>query len=429
MKKVLILSYFFPPCNLTASGRISSWQQYLPLNGIYPIIITRNWTGSEKNDSDRLESSGTVEKHLKLNDSEVYYLPYKASRRDVAFVKGQQSFFYKILSKILTFSNLWLQNIFVKTIPYYNIYVKAKEVLRNDSTIQTLIISTNPFEQFYFGYLLKKEFPNLTWIADYRDDWTTNELKEKNSILAKALNKYHQYFEKKWLKKASIITSVSELYVNKLSKLHQKNTQLIMNGFKDNIESISPKVGFKNFTIIYSGTIYEKQNFDFFFQSVFNLCNEKNTEQIDVLFIGSNESLPSGFFDKFLKLKPENLNIEITNRVSWEESIAYLKAADLLFLSSYGNVKGIPTSKLYDYIACQKPILLCPSDQDIMQKIIKETETGKACVNNEEAYNFIKLVYEKSYNHKPNLSNIAQYATKNQVAKLAELIKSDLLIN
>ena len=43
MQKVLIISYFFPPCNLTASQRVVSWAKYLHKSGYYPIIITRKW--------------------------------------------------------------------------------------------------------------------------------------------------------------------------------------------------------------------------------------------------------------------------------------------------------------------------------------------------------------------------------------------------
>ena len=43
LKKVLVLSYFFPPCNLTASQRSLGWAKYLNKFGFYPIFITRNW--------------------------------------------------------------------------------------------------------------------------------------------------------------------------------------------------------------------------------------------------------------------------------------------------------------------------------------------------------------------------------------------------
>lgn len=43
MKKVLIISYFFPPCNLTASQRSMGWARYLREQGWDPIVVTRNW--------------------------------------------------------------------------------------------------------------------------------------------------------------------------------------------------------------------------------------------------------------------------------------------------------------------------------------------------------------------------------------------------
>ena len=43
MENVLIISYFFPPCNLTASQRAFNWAKYLKEFGYNPIVITRKW--------------------------------------------------------------------------------------------------------------------------------------------------------------------------------------------------------------------------------------------------------------------------------------------------------------------------------------------------------------------------------------------------
>ena len=53
MKKILIISYFFPPCNLTASQRVSSWAKYLNKSGYYFLDIPK-----EKSFSNRL--AGTI---------------------------------------------------------------------------------------------------------------------------------------------------------------------------------------------------------------------------------------------------------------------------------------------------------------------------------------------------------------------------------
>jgi hypothetical protein len=63
---------------------------------------------------------------------------------------------------------------------FNNLYFFADEFLKNHKDINKVIISGSPFEQFYFGYLLKIKHPHIMWYADYRDDWNTSELKDKN---------------------------------------------------------------------------------------------------------------------------------------------------------------------------------------------------------------------------------------------------------
>ena len=43
MKKLLIISYFYPPANFVGAQRTAAWAKYLHEYGYYPIIITRQW--------------------------------------------------------------------------------------------------------------------------------------------------------------------------------------------------------------------------------------------------------------------------------------------------------------------------------------------------------------------------------------------------
>ena len=80
MQKVLIISYFFPPCNFVGGERTSFWAENLSKFGFYPIVITRNWN----------ENQITITEKVKKNNfsillekkHEIYYLPFKLSIRD-----------------------------------------------------------------------------------------------------------------------------------------------------------------------------------------------------------------------------------------------------------------------------------------------------------------------------------------------------------
>lgn len=423
MQQVLIISYFFPPCNLTAANRIGSWVKYLPESQIAPIVITRNWTGNEITEQDRLSKSGDTLRIVKNENSEIHYLPYIPTFRDKVFINSGKSKFFSYLSKILTLVQLIFQNLFVSAISYNNIYYHAKKVLQENSEIKSFIISGNPFEQFYFGYLLKKEFPNIKWIVDYRDDWTTNKLTERSS-LQKLINKYNQYFEKKWIAKADNLTSVSVEYCNRLTTLHQKKCHLLMNGFNTEIYNIKPVLKDNNdvFQFAYSGTIYPNQDFTLILNAISKIAETNPKIKFKIIFIGSKNHLPSSFTAKLSSYNISNLEIELTNRLKWAKNISYLKSSDVLLLSSYGNLKGIPSSKLFDYIACQTPILLAPSDNDIMQEIIEETETGYAVCTEKEIIKIISNIISQEILFQPKLDEIEKYSSKKQTQNLMSLI-------
>lgn len=69
---------------------------------------------------------------------------------------------------------------------------------------------------FYFAQKLSKQF-NTPWIADYRDPWTTNEKRSPNLFL----KKWNNFVERKLLKSATCITTVSE-FVKTLVQANQE---------------------------------------------------------------------------------------------------------------------------------------------------------------------------------------------------------------
>ena len=85
MREVLIISYFYPPCTLTAAQRPAGWLKYLPQFGYKPIVITRNWDVTLSKPEDQLKNAGSQLYIEKSETHEVHYLPYRASLRDRLF--------------------------------------------------------------------------------------------------------------------------------------------------------------------------------------------------------------------------------------------------------------------------------------------------------------------------------------------------------
>ncbi|NRA10934.1 MAG: hypothetical protein HRT57_03140, partial [Crocinitomicaceae bacterium] len=111
MKKVLIISYFYPPANFVGGERTAAWAKHLADNDIYPIIITRQWNDNQKDLTDHvLENDLQIEK---FDHCEIIRLPFKKSLRD----RLSKYPWLKPLQKALTLKELIFSNFFISSLP------------------------------------------------------------------------------------------------------------------------------------------------------------------------------------------------------------------------------------------------------------------------------------------------------------------------
>lgn len=420
MKKVLILSYFAPPCSLTPSNRISGWIENLNSFGYYPVVITRHWNKEISSPEDALRKTNS-EISIQYHDThEIHYLPYKAGFGEWIFhkLKGSK---LQFLSKIVTLFQLIFENYSIKVIPHRNMYKHAFQVLKQSKEMRTLIISANPFNQFHFGYKLKKHFSDLKWIADYRDDWTTTELESFTGIKS-IVHRLQQKSEKKWVGTASHITSVSTHYVEKISLFTGVSGSVILNGFSSLIPSNTPTK--KVFSLVYNGSLYPTQNIEDFLEVFKQIVDETETE-IHMHFPGI--AYNKGQLHRITKtMLGYEKYYTATERISKQDVIQIQQQSDLLVMISHSGLKGIPSSKLYEYLSVQKPILLFPNDKDIIEETILKTNTGYITNDSNELKKTLLELIKKKNQHESiyhGIENtIQEYSTYNQTKQLSQLL-------
>lgn len=425
MKKILIISYFFPPCNLTASQRVFSWAKYFHQFGYYPIIITRRWD-NEILKMDDINKPTPAEKIIEKYDTyEVHYMPYTGNLRD-KLMQLQPNLFFKIARKFLSFAEQITQFFWLKTNPYNNIYFEAEKIIAAEN-IEQLIISANPYPSFYFGYLLKKKFKNLKWYADYRDDWNT-KLLAKDSLQRKLFNWYESIFEKKWLHTAHSFFAVSDFITEKISGFIHLKGYTIGNGFYEEDYFNLPEVENKNeFIITYTGQLYGEQDFSIFISAFKKAVDEfKNQIQLKLNFVGI------GLFETDKKYLQQLLSgyescFEILPRTSKAECIKIEDGSDALLMVAYGNLKGIPASKLYQYLGHKKPIIVCPTDDDIIQKTVTDCGVGWVAKNETDAFDVLKNLIHQKINGTLK-SNTVQKINTFEIEKLSRRLQAKKLI-
>ncbi len=424
LKKILILGYYFPPSSMPASLRLLGFARYFHRHGYYPVIVSRKWEnhGSRIYDS-FIQTKKNID-YIKTSDYEAYLLPYNPSLRDRFFVKYPKHKYYSIIRKILTFT----ENLFTGLLNYFysynNIYRFSAELIANKKEdYHTIIASGNPYLLFRFAKKLSFKY-KIPYILDYRDDWNTNQLNRPQSLVQRITFLYTSWLEKKWIKNALFFSTVSKKYKERIEKFTSKKGIVVMNGFfelpkQSTIERADPRL-----TFLYSGTLYKGQDVDFFL-SAFSSFVMQYGNVARVLFVGA------GFDEEqkqMLNKYEVSDSIYILPRVSSEEMHKIYEQTDVFLQFAYSNYKGIPSTKIFEYLSYQKPILLCKSDHDILEKLLTETKTGYIVEDKEMTLKTITGFYLKFKTNQFDsfdfdISKINKYSREYQVANFAEAFK------
>lgn len=387
MKKVLIISYYFEPCSLTASQRTTFWAKNLSSFGYHPIIITRNWNTNISKPEDVFQNEKNEYSYKKTKTYEIHYLPYIQSLRDRILLSKNKNIFLSLLQKILTFKDL-IKIHFSKNVHPINSFLEQTEKTIKKEDIHGIIISGAPFDFFKIGYLINKKY-KTTWIADYRDDWSTNEVLTY-SFFQKIVLQLSKKSEQKWISTASAITSVSDHYTNKISKFNNKIGYTIENGFSDYIKN--PVIESEHFIVLYNGTLYKSQPIEPFMDAFIKFSSDKNNIKLKFIGAGFDEEQKERLLNYSFELKDKLI---ITDRVEKEKIIEEQKKASILLMFSHKNCKGIPSSKLYEYFSFGKNILSFPKDYDIIDEKLNDYELGYTAENEMELLKYLNEKYKE----------------------------------
>lgn len=356
--------------------------------------------------------------HEKNENYEVYYLPYKGNLKDQLLVKSGKNR-WVFLRKILSFSELVLQNFFVRAIPYSNLYYFSKKLIKTEN-FQLIISSGKPYILFKICKILNRKF-KIPWIADYRDPWSTHPWFVNRGILSVL----DRHFEKKWVGSASAITTCSQLWSKEIGSFVKRPAYAVYNGYEE-FEEMNITTENDFFTILYNGSLYDDQRIELFAGAFKEFLNDGKTKKVKLYFHGlsidpTQRERISGLFGTVKEY------YEITERIEKSALVPMMKQAQLLLLIGHRNIKGWYPIKVFDYLSVQQPILLCPSDDDVLEKIITETRSGYVLNDKESIVRLLNEMYDKWEKGQPSKLDIEQskilyYSRENQAKRLAEIV-------
>ncbi|MGL4582851.1 MAG: glycosyltransferase family 4 protein [Flavobacterium sp.] len=426
-KKVLIISYYWPPAGGPGVQRWLKFVKYLPSFDIEPIVYVPDnpsYPLIDTNNKSEVDPSIIV---LKQPINEPYRKARLVSGKNTDTLsagiipdKKKQTFTDKLL--------LWVRGNFF--IPDARVsWVKPSvaylaDYLKQNKDIETVITTGPPHSMHLIGMALKEQL-NLQWIADFRDPWTTigyhKELKLNESSTAK-----HLELEKEVLNKADQIIVTSKTTKKEFQEKTSKPITVITNGY--DITSLGKIPLDEKFSLAHIGSFLSERNPRILWKAISELRKENKAfkEAFQLKLVGKVSAQVLDAIKEF-KLEDCVLNLGYVDNV---EALRQMRASQVLLLIEIDSedTKAIIPGKLFEYMASERPILgIGPEESDFFD-IVKETNTGKVVLYSEkDKLSEILLEYFELY-QKQQLKvfgmGLQYYSRKRLTEKLAKLIRN-----
>jgi hypothetical protein len=399
-KHIALITVWFPPQKSVATNRMLAFAEYLSLDNKIDVFALNQ---EEKS----VEWNKNVSVHYRAS-SAIFEL-LKDHQTDGALVHKLKVATRLLLSKIIRNPlSKWQQ----KTL------FKLKEIHLNNP-FDCIISSFSPQEAHLVAIEFKKEFPDVKWIADMRDEMSANpyiNVTTKNT-LRKVEQKVNDY--------ADAVTSVSLPILFDFKELLPKVKifEEIRNGFNHDFKRDTADFPTKNkvFTLGYFGTFYGVIKPNTVFSALTEIKKNKLFNFEVHLF---------GVHSNFLIPKEIETNVKIFHQLSYADAIEKMANYSCNILINPANKrKGVYTGKLFDYISVQKPILAFVDKEDVAAQLIEEFNCGYVAEFSdlEETKQIIREAYNDWQDNKIKFATNEQVQSlhrKKQVKKLTELITS-----
>ena len=420
-KKILIISYYWPPAGGPGVQRWLKFAKYLPEFNISPVLFVPENANYPINDNS-LKSE--VSKDLEIIKLPIFelsnFFPSLKSLNSIRSGNISKNKNQSILQKVVFFIR---GNFFI---PDMKIFWKRNSVnflkkYLSENNIETIITTGPPHSIHLIGLELKRKL-NINWISDFRDPWVNLNYLNRFHLLP-FVKEYHKKLRDKVINNSDAVIVTSKRLKDLYSEINSSIFQ-VTNGYDYNKPVIKLD---KKFSISHVGSLYNERNPEFLWDIIDELSENLQgfKEDLQINLIGNNNK----------KIK-QNLSKRVFNDcvvcydyVEHKKAIEFMCSSQVLLMlevDDYESSYAIP-GKLFDYLNSNRPIISIGPEQSEVREILSNTGSGKFF--NYKDYNSLKLYIEKLYeNYVNNLSssdnnyNIDNYNRKNLTSKLVEII-------
>lgn len=398
-KKVLVITYHFPPQPRIASVRLGGLAKYLPANGWEPVILTVKLPPGERMATRVIETEYTdVLEHWRRilgfnsNGSIVEQLGY-----DYENGVHSSSSWGTAKQRLVQ----WTVDKFKDVIFYpdeqkgwYSHAVAMADKVLGQEKFDAIISSSRPETSHLIASYINKKY-RIPWVADFRDLWTQNHYRSCGLVR----NAVEKRLELSTMSSADALVTVSEPLATKLGELHNKPAISIPNGFDPGLWNNQPEKLTEKFTITYTGSIYEgKRDPAPLLETIYKMIGRRliSPDNTEVRFFGP-ERVGQWLQPRVRQYGLENV-VKFFGIVPRAEALSRQRESQMLLLLNWNNPAetGVYTGKVFEYLSARRPIIAIGSTGGVINELLSRTGAG-VCAADEEELEKILLASYRQY--------------------------------
>lgn len=428
MKKVLLISYSFPPSPGPESTLMADYVKYLPYFEWTPVVLTsmdnsifqRNFSKKQSDNKIRVINTLCLEDFF-IKAIKILYSSLNSNSEKNKLGDNHKT---KIIQKVRYF----------RIFPYWRLFWTPFIIISGIRAINTekidMIYSRSGAINSHIAALIIKYFFKIPWVISFSDPWINDPNRlNRNKILPAIIPEYFEkHIECILLNNADKIilttNSQKEDFLARYSLKIAEKISIIPNSFdfNENMHNNNLLNIHQPLIASYAGTFSDTRTPEPLFIALNQLNKEINlNNKIRVRFIGGLGK----YKELILKYDLKEI-VEEIDFVDREKIINYYYQSDILLLiDSETHFMCLPT-KLVEYIFIGKPIFAISSDKGESENLITRTKTG-FCVSPRNIFE-IQMLLKKiinSDNHidiHPDWSEINKYSARNCSKQLAEIM-------
>lgn len=429
-KKVLIITYYWPPTGGSGVQRWVKFAKYLPSEGWQPVIYTPENPEAITVDSSLEAEIPSEAEIIRRRIFEPYGI-YRtltgkkktsgASSGEVNPINAQKKSFTQKVS-------MWIRgNLFIPdprcfwvrpSVRFLKKYLKEHPV--------DVIVSTGPPHSMHLIAQRVAAHTGIPWVADFRDPWT-KMFYFKHLSLSSWAKRLHIGLEKKVLDSASAIVAVSPLVQDDFKSMTSTPVELITNGFDEEDFAIKAQPD-GMFSITHTGLFASDGNPE----TLWNVLAEKCTEDIGfkrLLRIRLAGKTDLEIVESIRKAGLEE-NLEDLGYRDHKDAVLCQKSSSLLILPlrKEPEYRATLPGKLFEYLASGRPVLGIGQTDGAMAVIINRTKAGFVFGWDDKASirRYIDLCWEKFMQGtlEADTFDIERFSRRNLTHEMAALLDS-----